>query len=310
MKRRRPGAEQTEPVSKLAKKEGGAKTLSASNLEKVKEDTSDDFNASKSAQAVKQAVWRSTRVKAQPAEQALRGLDILAGPICEPFPDPDDAPMAKARGCKRAEVTIGPRAGVPADMGTDAEGILPRVLGDAKVLYGNNFKSGHAVNADFGGSGVDYKNLTCLTNSANGQQNAFDGPIRRARGVLQHAYEAINHGKPQAADFLKNLGYGIKIVITMSDETWGDDYPDNCISTEMTCSAEVVNAPTREKLEEALVGVNKNQQIDKALDYVDQVAAMVKPVSLVTVKNTKLERLAQASAARRQVTAKRRGTSK
>lgn len=299
-KRKREGAEQAQPATKYAKREGTTEPLSASAIEAVKDRTSQVFDA-----GAAQQLRRSVRTRTKPADQALRGLEVLDGPYCDPFDDPPGT-AAGTRGCQRAEVTIGPGAGVQADMGTNAEAEFPLVLAPAIEKYGRNFKSGHAINADFAKlAGSDYRNLTCLTNSANGRQNAFDGPIRRARGILQHAYEAINRGVPSDPDFLKKLGYGIKIVITMSDEAWGDEFPDNCISEQMTCEAEVVNAPSEDTLRDALVGVSKSKEIRNAMGYIEQVATMVDSVNPTIVVNGRST--ITAAPGRRLVAAKRRG---
>jgi hypothetical protein len=294
---------QTRTTRKSARRLGAVQELGPSELREAKKRTRAQFTASPPAVAVR----RSARARSKPATQALDGLKVLDGPYCDPFDDPDDAPVSQARGCQRAEVTIGPGAGVPADMGTNAQAEFPRVLAYAIERYGRNFKSGHAINADFAKlAGSDYRNLTCLTNSANGQQNAFDNPIRKARVILQHAYEAINKGVPRDPNFLKDLGYGIKIVITMSDEAWGDDFPENCISEMMVCEAEVVGAPSAEILRNALVGASKTQQIRSAMGYIKEVAKMVDAVNPTIVVNG---RATIEASTRRRVVAKRRSSS-
>ena len=310
MKRKRTTAGQTETVTKYAKKPGRAQKLSTEDVAAVKSHVKGQFAASQPAQAVR----RSTRLKAAPQEIALAGLEVLNGPFYTTFEDPDDAKTAMARGCHTAEITIGPYPGVSANMGTDAEGELPGVLAFAKEEYGNHFKSGHVINADFGGSGVDYQNLTCLTDSANSRQKTFDNAIKDARDVLQSAYIAILKGMPKDPDYIDELAYGIKIKITMSEDTWGPTFPDNCISREMLCEAEVVHAPSKEDLEEALGGVSRRRQIATAVSLMEQVEDMVANATPFTVKNRPLRRLSSAgtpattaSAPRRRVAPRRSG---
>jgi hypothetical protein len=282
MRGKRKATTQLESAAPKQLKTGNtAKKLSAAEKEVAKQRISRKFSPSAPAQAVR----LSTRLKRAPKEIALADMGVLDGPFYVAFDDPDDAPEAMARGCRTAEITIGPFAGVPAEMGSDAEGELPSVLSYANTEYGKHFISGHAINADLGGSGTKYQNLTCLTEAANHSQTKFDNAIKRAKILLSNAYNAILEGMPIDPDYIRELGYGIKIKITMSNETWGTGFPDNCISEEMKCEAEVVHAPSKEDLEVALGGADKIQKIRTAENLIKLVADAVEPVRLKTISN-------------------------
>lgn len=137
-------------------------------------------------------------------------------------------------GGKKSTAILGPNSNK--DMGTDADSSLPAAIGSARGKYPeHHFKAGHLVNADFYGTGLFSSNLTILTAAANRNMQSFDNDIKHAVGYLKRLYEALSE---EYVDISK-LTYGIHISVEVSDEKWGNDYPDNCIAKRVTCVASV-----------------------------------------------------------------------
>jgi hypothetical protein len=223
---------------------------------------------------------RAQRLKTQGSVQAFGDLYREEVPICTPFD-------SKRRGCKTASVTLYPQTGVDSNKDSDAIGTLPSSIGAVKAKYpGYNWKSGHVINADFGGDGELSANMTCLTSSANGQQNAFDGPVKRARVVLHKAYSLMRKCGAQK-EFFDDQLFGIKVSAVVSDDTWGDTYPDNCIANELRLTATVVNAPSEPKLREVMKvassGGNVETDIAQVLKLIADVSAEVDKANLNAV---------------------------
>lgn len=225
---------------------------------------------------------RSPRVTKQNSEEAFGDLEIIDGPKCVPWPD-------HRRGCRSAWVILGPQAGVERSMDSDAESTLPTAIGKVREDYpGYGWKAGHVINANFGGDGTNYANMTCLTASANGQQNGFDLPVARARTALHKAYSIMRQCGVKSPFFLKQ-GFGIKVTGKTSDGTWGSHYPGNCISNTLNLRAEVVNAPSADVLRRVmLVPASRNLENDIAevLKTIEAVEAAVHEAnSAATVTN-------------------------
>jgi hypothetical protein len=210
---------------------------------------------------------RSSRLKKQKSEQAFGDLDIIAGPKCEAWRD-------QKRGCQRARVILGPQAGVEWVMDSDAVSTLPPAISDVRRRYPEyGWKAGHVINANFGGDGSDFKNMTCLTASANGQQNGFDGPVARARTALHKAYSIM---RECGADhtFFSEQKFGIMVTGEPSDDTWDADYPGNCISNTLNLRAEVVNPPSRADLRRVM-GASRSNNLE------NDIAAVLEAIETV-----------------------------
>ncbi|MEU8192264.1 hypothetical protein AB0C10_00620 [Microbispora amethystogenes] len=185
------------------------------------------------------AVRRSSRTQV-PSYSTLRKQYIGDDPSYESFTE-------NSRGGKRITVILGPGAYLESrtDAKPDPESDFANALKAAKELYPEaNFKAGHLLNHSLGGDGTKVGNLTILAHSANSSNNSYDNQIKNGVGSLDKAYQEINSlGLDIGA-----LKYGIRVTVTVDDSTWGDTYPDNCISTGLTLTAEVHEPPQLEQL--------------------------------------------------------------
>ncbi len=235
-------------------------------------------------------ITRAKRLKRQNSMDAFGDFSIISKAEYVPFPKPAGARTAGARGCKSAKVTLGPIAGWPEFLqGTDAAVIYPDAITDVRDELDDSqyhWKSGHVINADFGGSGIGNKNMTCLTSSANTSQTAFDNSIKNARSALHRVYTAIREaGKQQ--EFFKGLKYGIQLDIVLSDAAWEVDYPGNCVSDQMNLTATIVNEPSTDDIKSAMAGATP-MTIKQALTAVEEVRTLVaKANGTPVIYNTK-----------------------
>ena len=227
-----------------------------------------------SAREVARTVLAVRRIR-QNSTDAFGALTILDGPIYVSFPRPVGG--TRSRGCKSAQVVLGPLVGWPEpQLGTDAEAKYPSAIIDVKKQIDNgkyHWKSGHVINADFGGYGKSNENMTCLTSSANTSQTAFDNNIKKARSSLHKVYRALRLAGLRD-DFFADLRYGIEIKIEMSDDAWGDTYPHNCVSNTMSLRATILNAPTEASVRDA-PGQPKKTDIQQVLGYIREVQNFV-----------------------------------
>lgn len=257
------------PKTTEEQKEAGKtkKPLTKSQKEKVKEKVEKAATVRKSVRMIKQL-----------SEVAFGTMAILdGGPHYTLFDKPDGAKTKGARGCKQAEVTLGPLAGwPPPEPGTDAEARYPDAIIDVRTDIDNAtyaWKSGHVINANFGGYGKSNDNMTCLTSSANKSQQAFDNNVARARDFLHKVYSGLRRAG-KGSDYFKALCYGIKVEIEMSDEAWGDTYPWNCVSTSMSLEASIVNEPAEDQIREDMEG-RKESEIRQLLSDIASVSQYV-----------------------------------
>jgi hypothetical protein len=204
-------------------------------------------------------------------------LQYFAGPQYEPF---STSPEGYDPGGQRTTAILGP--GALLSVGSDAMGAtsLPALTQIVTVfpmkIYG--WKAGHLLNAMFGGQAVP-ANLTALTTSANNSMNTFDNAVKNAVGALHGAYVGL--AKLRIKKTL-TLTYGIQVVIEADESTWDDhNHPGNLVTTGVTCTAEVVDAPDVEELinEEYSQGdgmpTRWESYRDEVLGQMQQVAAFV-----------------------------------
>jgi hypothetical protein len=159
----------------------------------------------------------------------------LASHFNLPSYTPENNPRA---GGKSSQAVLSPYAALGLVGGTDANSQLPSAITQARTLYPQAFfKAGHLFNADLGGDGKDANNLTILTAAANSQMTAFDNPVKYALLGLYNLYKELH--KDTTLD-LSQFNYGIQVEIRVSDEKWGNTYPDNCIAQRITCQATMV----------------------------------------------------------------------
>ncbi|HEX3647196.1 MAG TPA: hypothetical protein VHV49_02155 [Pseudonocardiaceae bacterium] len=142
-------------------------------------------------------------------------------------------------GGKKSTATLGP--GGVLDKKSDADRALLPHIDSIEAAYGTGFMAGHLLNACFGGSGTDGRNLTALTDSANSAHRGFDENVKRAGGALFKAYETI---MGMGID-ITTLTYGIKVVVS-TDGWWSDDHTEwgYYVCDKLVCSAQVVQKPT------------------------------------------------------------------
>ncbi len=244
----------------------------------------------KTAPVAAPLIVRAKRLKRQNSADAFGDFSIISEADYEPFPKPAGAPTAGARGCKSAEVTLGPIAGWPEFLqGTDAAVIYPDAITDVRAELNDakyHWKSGHVINADFGGSGIGNKNMTCLTSSANTSQTAFDNSIKNARSALHRVYSTIREAGAQH-EFFAGLGYGIKLEIVLSDAAWAATYPENCVSDQMSLTATIVSEPSEADIRAAMGGATE-MTVQQALTAVQEVKTLVaKANQTPVIYNTK-----------------------
>jgi hypothetical protein len=186
-------------------------------------------------------------------------------------------------GGKCSTATLGPAA--LKEMGSDSDPKKPAAIERARQEYGIRFISGHLLNAELGGDGNNSDNLTILTPTANSNHKGFDNPVKEAIRGLRKVYEILLKYKVE----LENVKYGIKVSIATKDIVWAENYPGNCISNGLTCTAEVVKAETVTELHSCLDDgheVAERESNDEKMK--NEVASAMKNVS-DNIKKTKKE---------------------
>jgi len=262
---------------KTTAKRKKARELSDDDIEIVKKKVK---AAVKEPVTAKAQTGRAVRLKKQSSLLAFGDLTLLEGkPKFVPFGQAVGANTATSRGCKSAEVVLGPLVGWPEPQpGTDAVVIWPEAITDVRKHIDDSkhhWKSGHVINADFGGYGGSDENMTCLTSSANTQQTAFDNNVKKARMYLHKFYTALRDKGMKQSSYFASLKYGIKVSIELSDETWGDAYPWNCVSKTMTLDAEILNEPAEDDVRAALGADAGQMLIGEVLGYIENVSTYI-----------------------------------
>lgn len=152
----------------------------------------------------------------------------------------------KKAGGKHSTATLTP-AGLTG-MGTDAESDLPRGIEEARNTYPDaHFKAGHLLNADFGGAGDDYKNMTILTAKANVAHQTFDNAVKYALeqlGTAEDAFRIVLGDQDTAS-----LGLGVSVSVEVTGKPWGKKAPEKYIFDELTCTALPAHDPAQVKKE-------------------------------------------------------------
>jgi hypothetical protein len=181
---------------------------------------------------------RSTRTRRVPEETAA-GRQFIVAPSYESWAD-------SRAGGKHSSAILGPGALLSAN--SDAVSTLPAAIRSVRRAYPEEtFAAGHLLNAELGGDGTTAKNLTILTSSANGGYKNFDNNVKSAVGQLKKAYASMN----KLGIDVSKLKYGIQVDVTVNDDWWGEDYPDNCVSTGVVGTAVVSGEPDVDALFEA-----------------------------------------------------------
>lgn len=189
------------------------------------------------------------KLRARKAEGGIAGIDLSAYEFLQEakytlFKDPGGGCPTSGgfRGCKKMTITLGPKKqfGEP---GTNSTGSHPKAITKACSSYPEqDFKSGHVLNADFGGPDSN-DNMTILTASANSAQRKFDSNLKKARNALYDVYSNFAKCAPKEESFFTDLDYGIEVVIVIgaTGGVWDKKYPGNCISNEITLTATIIN---------------------------------------------------------------------
>lgn len=186
----------------------------------------------------------------------------------------------KRAGGRKASAILGP---VLWGGGSDADPKLPKAIEAAKEAHpGETFFSGHILNADYGGDGKRGDNLTILTASANSSNKRFDQGVKRAVDQLHKVYSAFREAHVDQSLF-EEWGYGIEIEVEVDQhDTWGDEYPDNCIAGRLICRAAVVgqDGPRGALLFMGLDQLELSDRIERLMDEVETTVAGVREVEV------------------------------
>ncbi len=176
-----------------------------------------------------------------PITMDLSPFEVLVAAVYTPFADPPGCPATTGgyKGCQRVTITLGPKQEF-LQTGSDSSASYPHALANAKTSYpARTLVSGHVLNANFGGPD-DPSNMTILTSSANSSQRLFDNNVGYARSTLYNIYRDIASCDPINPAFFTAIGYGIAVEIQVTGAAWTLGYPGNCISSQLTLSANVV----------------------------------------------------------------------
>ena len=147
------------------------------------------------------------------------------------------------RGGKQVTAVLGPGLAELASSGwTNAKGEALTKLKDAQVKYPHHgLVAGHLLNARFGGLGDDSKNLTILSAGGNHNHQAFDNPVAQAVKKLAAFYDVLRRGGVAVSKFT----YGIRVTISVSKWTWGNQEVDKYICDHLVCVAELTGQRPR-----------------------------------------------------------------
>jgi hypothetical protein len=216
----------------------------------------------------KVAKRKSKRIKIPNAELTVRKIEFIDKPHYTAAPN-------AAAGGTRSWATLGPNA--LRSMKSDADSSLPTAIARARFDHGIDFKAGHLLNAELGGDGKNPANLTILTPSANSAHRAFDNPIKLAVAELYKAYIAM----VKLGIDVEELGYGIEIAVETTGQYWGVAYPDDCITTGLSCDVNVVSAPDPgDWMDPGLDGWTRSARAaQQAIEAVDALVAQAQQVT-------------------------------
>lgn len=182
----------------------------------------------------RQPVRQSPRRPIQPAS-VLANLTHFELSYAPAYPN--------GRGGKQVTAVLGPGLAQLASSGwTNAKGETLTKLKDAQAKYPRlGLVAGHLLNARFGGPGDDPKNLTILSAGGNHHHQAFDNPVAQAVGKLAAFYEVLRRGGVGVSRHT----YGIRVTISVSEQTWGNQEADKYICDHLVCVAELTGQRPR-----------------------------------------------------------------
>jgi len=135
-------------------------------------------------------------------------------------------------GGSRMTVVLGPKSCESTNRGTaTTPGSIKRLMNKLKEEAGDmNWKAGHLLNQDMGGSGTDTLNLTPLSGTANATHSGYENRIKKSCGQIG-TYHEMNPGETH--------WYGIRYTVTVADTPLGDGVLKNAAS-HITVDAQLV----------------------------------------------------------------------
>jgi hypothetical protein len=168
-----------------------------------------------------------TRTAKPPFNTAINDLDFHGGPTYA-------AAANRQAGGADSWAILGPKASW-LNTNSDADANRPAAIRAARRgLPEASFKAGHLLNACFGGSGVDPKNLTILSAAGNSACRGFDEKIKLALVQLRNAYAAMWQDGIDVSPASVLLGIEVRAQV---DETssWNDAGPYAGTGHPFTC---------------------------------------------------------------------------
>lgn len=240
------GSEKESKKRKAKYTKGGTKKLKGATFKKL--DTSGKNTVKTKAKQKIVEMPDPVLFLPTPLTVKVKHLYRLSPIATTPFPDPAGAPAVQAAGYwmggQSLQVRLGPRYNgeVRGDAKTYGK---PYALADAKTNHpALKFVSGHILNGEMGGNGNDVEHVTILSHNANMAQKGFDQRIKAAQHALHQFYTYLGGLSPVGGqNFIDALDYGIDIDIQLVGGTLGPNYPENCVSSQMTFTAAVANEP-------------------------------------------------------------------
>lgn len=188
--------------------------------------------------------------------------------------DPVYTPASRAgAGGRHSSVVLGPGGYTSTNSKADRNAI-PAIT-QAETFYNRQFKAGHLLNEEFGGSGSDGDNLTILSNAANSAMRAFDEAIKRSvQTTLLTAYTCANNVGIDVA----NLDYGIQLDITTDEPNFWSNAAGHAgyvITTGVLGVATIVGEPVLANLETDLTNQYGAARVHNHANLMAQLAAAI-----------------------------------
>jgi hypothetical protein len=134
------------------------------------------------------------------------------------------------RGCKSSSSVLRPHHGITGSgLGTDAKPDVPKALADLQSdnFFKDTFISGHVMNADFGGVGLNAGNQTILTSAANSaHKSGWESPVKKAQYFMTLVVKFLRAFKLDGAktgivDGIESK-WRIELSGVVEDESWWD----------------------------------------------------------------------------------------
>ena len=194
------------------------------------------------------------------------------------------------RGCKDSSSVLRPHHSITASgLGSDANPGVPDALADLQKdkFFKDTFVSGHVMNADFGGVGVDPGNQTILTSAANSaHKNGWESPVKKAQYFMTlvvkflRAFE-LDGTKTGIVDGIES-NWRIELNGVVADQSWWDVLSSaeqgtlttareeiaKSITTEVNFTAVAQDTPTMANIEELELN-NEGSEFAMVVKYLE-----------------------------------------